>query len=361
MKLTAARFQYIFTLVAGIFSFTVFYQQLVKEKRVYVEMNWLYYQDLRSQRSMYQSADIDTKREVKRLKKEIKDLRRVLERRQKLEIRIKSSFYMTKSSGDLALEKKYPEFPMTFTHRDIHMCGSSTSYKMLILVFSENGNQDLRHVIRKTWGALKIPETELRWRIIYIVGRPLDKAGKDKAFFDEVMRNDLLGVHAKNSKTMQALYGALYWALNGCSFEKLLVLRENMFLNVEALYKGIHRFQQKNYQELYINTLNSAPSSKAEKDKKKPFLKGFQTFNPNGAWMISRRLAIRLLPEIRMFMNSDFEGTASIIDEMMTSKLKFKSQKSGLFFTDQKQCTLSPYILSVQRNSSCIKEIYRQI
>eukprot|EP00111_Clytia_hemisphaerica_P005912 TCONS_00017131-protein len=361
MKLTAARFQYLFTLVAGIFSFTVFYQQLMKEKRVYVEMNWSYYQDLQSRKPMYQSSNVDTKRVVKRLTKEIKDLRRVLERRQKFEIRIKSSFYMTRSSGDLALDKKYPEFPMTFTHRDIHMCGSSTSYKILILVFSENGNQDLRNTIRKTWGALKSPETELRWRVIYIVGRPLDKAGKDKAFFDEVMRNDLLGVHAKNSKTMQALYGALYWALNGCSFEKLLVMRENMFLNVQALYKGIHKFQQKNYKDLYINTLSSQTSNKAEEDKKKPFLKSFQTFNSNGAWMISRRLATRLLPEIRIFMNSDFEGTSTIVNEMMASKLKLKSQKSKLFFTDQRQCVLSSFILSAQRNGSCIGEIYRQI
>ena len=278
-----------------------------------------------------------------------------------------STRYFKKSADDLASVKKYPEVPMFFTHRDVHMCGTTT-YKMLILVFSENENAMLRQTIRRSWGGLHLPAIELRWRVIYIVGRPLDLAGSDEKFFNEVMGNDLLGIHAKNSRTMQALYGALYWALNGCSFEKLLVMQDNMLLNIKGLYEGMHKLQMKLIKQVYMNSLSSLPKSEQKPTEQptesNPKINTLKVFNPNGAWLMSRDYLTELLPKIRIFMNSDFEGTAVLIDEFMLTSIGVESRKSKYFFsksTARDGCTFhSKMILTLQHNSSCIEQIYNE-
>lgn len=276
--------------------------------------------------------------------------------------KMESSNFFTKPAEDLASVKKYPEVPMTFTHRDMHMCGT-TNFKLMILVFSGEKNAEVRKTIRRTWGKLLIHSDageieELRWRIIFIVGRPLDEAGRDQKFFDEVMGNDLLGVHAKNSRTMQALYGALYWAINGCSFEKLLVMSDHMFLNTKSLYHSIHRLQMKSEDRLYINSMSASHKVSSEPH----FGVGdMKRFDPNGAWLISRGYLVDLVPQIRIFMNSDFEGTSAIVDEFMEKKVGVDSRKSKHFLSNQYSCIFNPnFILSLQKNTSCIETLYKQ-
>lgn len=296
----------------------------------------------------------------------IKDIGSLTRHRKSKQRVLESTRYFRKSADDLASVKKYPEVPMFFTHRDVHMCGTKT-YKMLILVFSENENAMLRRTIRRTWGGLDLPAIELRWRVIYIVGRPLDQAGSDEKFFNEVMGNDLLGVHSKNSRTMQAMYGALYWALNGCSFEKLLVMQDHMLLNTKALYQGIHKMQMKFIHQVYINSLNSLPESE-QKPTEQPTtsnskINNLKVFKPDGAWLMSRNYLTELLPKIRIFMNSDFEGTAMLVDEFMMTNIGVKSRKSKYFFSKSTDpyCIFQPkMILTLQTNSSCIEQLYNR-
>ena len=357
---TISQFKKVFVLVLVVFLFLLIHQEHDSKKYAWIEPDT----STKEQHRQYEVIK-STQQVLHKFKVDIKTIGSLTKGRQTRQRVVDSTRYFTKSAEDLAFVKKYPEVPMTFTHRDVYMCGTTT-YKILILVFSENENAMLRKTIRRTWGSLDLPGIELRWRVIYIVGRPLEKAGKDQRFFDEVMGNDLLGVHAKNSRTMQALYGALYWAINGCSFEKLLVMQDHMFLNIKALYQGIHKLQMKFIQQVYINSLKAMPKSAQNPTKHTTGytnkINSMKTYNENAAWLISRDYLTELLPKIRIFMNSDFEGTAVLVDEFMMKHIGVDSRKSRHFFSEDTPCTLqTKIILSLQTNSSCIEKLYKKL
>lgn len=263
-----------------------------------------------------------------------------------------------KHSKQLVVEI-FPEFPLTFHHNDMFMCGRST-IKLLILIFSDVHNQEGRQRIRQSWGALEMHtkyKYELRWKRVFITGYPLEKAGTDEKFITEVMHNDFLGVHSENWRTMQTMYGALYWALNGCSFENLLVVKDNMFVNIPAFYKLLHT-AKKQERKLYVNTFA------LNKTHNKILKKSFMTFQENGAWLASHELLMKLLPEIRLFMTSKVEGTDSIIDEFI-QKMSVNSMQVNNFISNNGTCHYdNTHFLSVEQTSECfytMQEEYKQL
>lgn len=266
--------------------------------------------------------------------------------------REEASQYLNKRSKDLAVEI-LPEFPLTFHHRDVFMCGRSTT-KLLILIFSDINEYEERQIIRDTWAKLEMRAKhtyELRWKRVFVVGYPLEKAGSDEAFVREVMHNDLLGVHSENTRTMQTLYGALYWALNGCSFENLLIVKSKMFINIPAVYKLLHSSSANG--KLYINTVTMETKDSKTKAAKKNPLKIFSAYKETGAWLASRNILPKLLPEIRIFMNSKFEGTENIVNEFMQQIHVIPTLVEN-FLTKNGSCHYQQdYFLSLEKTINC--------
>lgn len=277
--------------------------------------------------------------------------------------KVDESWYINKQSKDLVVEI-LPEFPLTFHHRDVLMCGRST-IKLLILIFSDIGEYTERQTIRDTWAKLEMRSKhslhELRWKRVFVVGYPLEKAGSDENFVREVMHNDLLGVNSVNTRTMQTLYGSLYWALNGCSFEKLLVVKSKMFVNIPAVYKLLHTsFLVFDKEKLYINTIASSVNNNTTKSGKKNPLKFFTTYDESGAWLASRGILMKLLSEIRIFMNSKFEGTDQIVNEFI-QHLNVKSIQLKNFILKNGSCKYQEnYFLSLEKTINCFPVIQRE-
>lgn len=267
---------------------------------------------------------------------------------------------INKQSKDLAVEI-LPEFPLTFHHRDVFLCGRST-IKLLILIFSDIKEYEERQIIRNTWAKLEMRSKhsyELRWKRVFVVGYPLEKAGSDDDFVREVMHNDLLGVHSDNSRTMQTLYGALYWALNGCSFEKLLVVKSKMFVNIPAFYKLLHSSSADiNRQDLYINTvaMEIANSSKRIQNP----MKSFRTYKESSAWLASNQILLKFLPKIRMFMNSKFEGVSNIVHEFM-QQIHVNVTRVDNFLTTKGTCKYqADFFISLEQTIQCFPTIQQE-
>ena len=114
-------------------------------------------------------------------------------------------------------------------------------------------------------------------------------------------------------------------------------MQDHMLLNTKALYQGIHKLQMKFIKQVYMNSLNSLPRSEQKPTEQptnsNPKINTLKVFNPNGAWLMSRDYLTELIPKIRMFMNSNFEGTAELIDEFMLTSIGVESKKSKYFFS----------------------------
>lgn len=252
------------------------------------------------------------------------------------------------------IKKNYQEPPMVYQNRDFLLCGRSTM-KLLILVFTEYEQKREREIIRKTWGNFKMfseeKNYELRWKRVFVIGRPFQAMAFDIGHSNEVIfGRDLLNVHSDRTNTMGTMYGALHWAANGCSFENLLIIRPNMFVNIPAMYHFLHT-KTKPRKNFYLKaSLTQNNVSRVAQNSLKN--------TGNLAWMISNDLVFKLLRLSKMYTASN----TALSDDVFLNYMKvFKAQKYEVdnFMTRTTDCHFEEeFALNGMSSMDCLRMTY---
>ena len=270
---------------------------------------------------------------------------------------LRSEDVMQKPSKDLAVIQM-PVAPMVYENRDFLLCGRDT-LKLLVMVMVDYNEKVQREKFRQHWRKITTQyalenSLEMKWKMVFVVGRDREESIRDVYYINEaIFKRDLLNIHARSTQTMGAIYGALHWAHNGCSYDNILVIRPTMGLNTPMLYKLLHEMDKKQ-NGFFIHDTVKIPEIQQQHQLSQT--SELDSLYKNSAMIMSSKTLEKILPLMTMYTGSDIPINYSIIWRYM-EMLKFERLHDERFVSNIK-CNYQPeYALNVLPSYTCLEII----
>eukprot|EP00111_Clytia_hemisphaerica_P005911 TCONS_00017129-protein len=288
--------------------------------------------------------------DTERLRNETSRLQRLLNDVQKNIARMKESRKLFNQTPSKALAKiKTPDSAMVYENQDFLLCGRQT-LKLMVLVLTGHEEKDAREKFRNVWSktikeASKEKNIEIKWRMVFVIGRDHGETASDVYHINEaIFKRDMVNIHALNTHTMGALYGALHWVHNGCFYENLLVIRPHMVPNMAKMYVMLQDLNRLSHQNYFI------------RETVQDLTDAYQST----ALLISRSALQKALPLMKIHTGSvspiNYDVLLRYVEYFKSKNIRYSN------FMSESKCEFqNDYVISVMPHSMCLDLVQYQI